>query len=197
MDSRPPKSTVFTLLGTGVFFALVALMLGSSTGRSATGADSADVAVAEPNGTRALVCSMSSFFSFDRNEVIGDTVRIGGRGLLDCKNGEGFTLEEPVVVDLVVKIRGDIPKGEVALSGNTAAFVIPRDPGQLQDLYHSRDFGWTTKTDDKYRKIVFRGVANDLVIEMNLTSLNSPLFDLDIESLRIRYDDEAPDLGGY
>jgi hypothetical protein len=184
MEPRSSRTTIWTLLGTCVFFGLIALMLGASTGNTAT----------NETETKALVCTLSSFFSFDRNEVIGDTVRIGGRGLLECKSDQGFSMQEPIIGDLVVKVRGELPEGEIALSGNSSAFVIPRDQGQLQDLYRSRDFGWTAQNDDKSRKLVFRGVANDLVIEMNLTSINSPLVELEIESLRLHYDDEAPDL---
>lgn len=185
MEPRSPKATVVTLLGSGVLFALLALLLGASTART------------ETNGPRALVCTVSAFFSFDRDDVIGDTVLIGGRGLLQCRNDEGFTLEEGILTDLELKVRGPLPEGEIALSGNTSAFVVPRDPGQLQDLYRSRDFGWTKREHDHTRTLVFRGVANDLVIEMTLASRASPLVDLGVESLRIHYDDSAPDLDGY
>ncbi len=188
MELGSRRTTIWTLLGSFAFFALIALMLGASTARTETNVQ------VNQSTERALVCTLSSFFSFDRDDLVGDTVRIGGRGLLECRNDEGFSMEEPIVADLVAKVRGELPEGEIALSGNSSAFVIPRDQGQLQDLYRSRDFGWTAKMNDKERKLVFRGVANDLVIELNLTSINSPLVELEVESLRLRYDDTAPDL---
>ncbi|MEK7358155.1 MAG: hypothetical protein AAB250_17040 [Bdellovibrionota bacterium] len=183
MASR--AGTVWTLVGSFVFCGLIAVMLGASTAHT------------ETNESKALVCTASFFFSFDRFEVIGDTARVNGRGLLSCKNDEGFSLEEPVIGDLEVKVKGGLPEGEIALSGNTSTFVIPREPTQLQDLYRTRDFAWTAKSAGGEQRLVFRGVTNDLVIDMRLTSNNAPNVEFEVETLRLRYDDAAPNLNGY
>lgn len=181
------RGTLWTLAGSAVFASLVALMLGASTART------------ETTVSKGLVCDASFFFSFDRNEVIGDLVRVNGRGLLACKNDHGFSMEEPVIGDLELQVDGELPEGEIALSGNTSAFVIPRDSAQLQDLYRTRDFSWTAASmGDDDAKFVFRGVANDLVIEMKLNSNDASVAPmLGVRSLRLYYDDSAPDLTGY
>ena len=146
--------------------------------------------------TSDLVCSLSAFFSTDPADRFATHVRLDGRGLVSCRNDQGFSSEFPVVVD----VEADVPEGllkkpgEVSFSGNTAPFVVPREAGQLQDEYEIRPYGWNQKMDPTSPEVLFRGRRHDLVIQMKLTSQTSALAGLNVTKLRLHFDETAPDL---
>jgi hypothetical protein len=140
-----------------------------------------------------LVCSLSLFLSFQSADVIGNTVHIEGRGLTSCRNDQGFTTEAPVFADVDAKLIGPAAAGETAFSMNSSAFVIPRELNQITDIYETRDFSWSSANKET-PTILFRGRQHDLVLEAKLASVTTSIRQLQIESMRIRFDESAPDL---
>jgi hypothetical protein len=147
-----------------------------------------------------LVCSMSAFFTINPEEVFRSRAHIlDGRGLIVCKNDQGFTTELPVMLeaDLLVP---DWPTshGDVAISLNTSPFVVPRETSQLQDVYLTKQFatfGETGGSDTHAEpQTLMRGLRHDLLIELKLTSKTSSIAGVRLTNLRLKIDDDAPDL---
>ena len=161
-----------------------------------------------------LVCTMSLFFSMDRDKTvsaqlasqkISTVAELDGRGLLSCKNDQGFTTETPVLADLEADLPvlanlsdadtvTDVPSNEVSFSANTEPFVVPREVNQIYDVYTVRDFSWEKPASSGAVSLTFRGGRNDLVIGMKVNSRKSNLTGLKVKSLRLSFDDDAPDL---
>ncbi len=145
----------------------------------------------------SLICTMSSFFSIDPDEIVDSKATFDGRGLLSCRNDQGFTTELPVLVDVSAEFVGSQrAQGEIAVSGNSSPFVIPRDVNQLQDAYVIRSPAVTTvaaTNEANDASLLLRGLRNDLVMELKLNSQASDLKALKITSLRLRFDETAPD----
>ena len=158
--------------------------------------------------TSELVCSMSLFFSVDPDDRLlhnGGTTKLDGRGLMSCKNDQGFTSELPILADL----EADLPKSlkavnavegddtvttEVSFSANSSPFVIQREVSQIYDVYNVRTFSWDKAPVGGEVALTFRGNRNDLVVGMKIASRSSNLTGMKIKSLRLSFDDQAPDL---
>jgi hypothetical protein len=175
----------FLLPASLLLTALIPLFAATSQGQNSE-ADRND------RGPKQLVCSLSLFLSFDSNDVIGNVAHIEGRGLTTCRNAQGFTTDAPVFADIDATVKGVVPSGESSFSINASTFVIPREIGQINDVFDTRDFSWTdrTKADPT---LVFRGRRNDLVLETKLTSATTQLSQIEIQSMRLRFDESAPD----
>ncbi len=174
---------------------LLALVFTASVGRGQS-----DPAARRALGSRVergstdLTCQLSSFFSFDGSDNVGATLRTEGRGLLTCKNDQGFTTELPVFADLEARVTQNIANsGELSFSANSSAFIIPREVSQLQDRYDVRPFSWNDPASSN-PALLFRGDKHDLVIEMKLTSSTQALNRIEITRLNLRFDDSAPTL---
>lgn len=159
-----------------------------------------------------LVCTMSLFFSVDPDERLlsGHTAanastKLDGRGLMSCKNDQGFTSELPILADLeadlpsslrvVNTINGeDTVPTEVSFSANSSPFVIQREVNQIYDVYSVRTFSWDKAPANGEAALTFRGNRNDLVIGVKIASRSSNLNGLKVKSLRLSFDDQAPDL---
>jgi hypothetical protein len=155
-----------------------------------------------------LVCSMSLFFSVDPDDSLlqnGGATKLDGRGLMSCKNDQGFTSELPILAD----VEADLPKtlrkvttasgdnsvpSEVSFSANSSSFVIPREVNQIYDVYNVRTFSWDKSPGPGEVSLTFRGTRNDLVVGMKLNSRSANLSELKVKSLRLSFDDQAPDL---
>ncbi len=161
----------------------------------------------EQTRTDELVCNLSLFFSVDPDDGLKakNVTHLDGRGLLSCKNGQGFATELPVLADLeaampnVTRAPASVPleapkTTEISLSGNTTPFVISREVNQIYDVYTARQFSWEKSQPAAEPTMTFRGKRNDLVIAMKLTSKTSNLAGFDIKSLKLSFDDQAPDL---
>ncbi|MES2855483.1 MAG: hypothetical protein V4692_06460 [Bdellovibrionota bacterium] len=168
-----------------ILTALLPLFAATSQGQSLSSERSND---RQPS---QLVCSLSMFFSFDADDVVGNVVHIEGRGLTTCKNDQGFSTEAPVFADLDAKIDGQLIPGETAFSANASTFVIPREIGQIADVYETRSFSWNENKAEPVA--VLRGRKHDLVLELKLNSVTSTIELLNVEGVRIRFDDTAPD----
>ncbi|RYZ69120.1 MAG: hypothetical protein EOP05_15310 [Proteobacteria bacterium] len=145
-------------------------------------------------GSTNLICSMSTFFSFDSSDNVGDLIKSEGRGLVNCKNDQGFATEVPVYADLEARVVQTMRNtGELSFSGNSAAFVIPRELGQLQDEYEVRPFSWNDPASQN-PNVLFRGLQHDLVIEMKLSSSTQALSRIEVTRITLRFDETAPDL---
>lgn len=141
-----------------------------------------------------LTCQLSAFFSFDGSDNIGDILKTEGRGLLNCKNDQGFSTELPVFADLDAKVVATLANsGELSFSANSSAFVIPREVNQLQDHYDVRPFSWNDPA-SQTPALLFRGDKHDLVIEMKMNSSTQALNRIEITGLTLRFDDSAPTL---
>lgn len=141
-----------------------------------------------------LTCQMSAFFSFDDSDNVGSILKTEGRGLLSCKNDQGFLTEMPVYADLDARVVQSLANsGELSFSANSSAFVIPREVSQLQDEYAVRPFSWNDPTAST-PSLLFRGDKHDLVIEMKLNSSTQALSRIEITKMNLRFDDSAPTL---
>jgi hypothetical protein len=177
-----------------VAFGLFVLLFSASVGRGQADPQARRaLGAAVERGTTDLVCSMSTFFSFDGSDNIGDILRTEGRGLVNCRNDQGFSTEIPVYADLEARVVSAMSnKGELSFSGNSSAFVIPREVGQIQDRYEVRPFSWNDPAAQN-PTVLFRGLRHDLVIEMKLSSSTQALQHIEVTALRLRIDDTAPD----
>ena len=163
---------------------------GAPTGRPGFGAER----VSE------LVCSMSAFFTIDPEEVFRSRVHIlDGRGLINCKNDQGFSTELPVMVEADLTVPETLTShGDIAISLNTSPFVIPREVSQIQDVYLTKQFASFGETGGSEKhpdpQMLVRGLRHDLLIELKLTSKTSTIAGLKLTNLRLKIDDDAPDL---
>ena len=140
-----------------------------------------------------LICSMSIFFSFDSDEVISDHAHVEGRGLTSCKSEQGFSIDTPIYADLEIKLSGPVAPGETTFSANSEKFVIPREIAQIDDRFEARKFSWTDHS-KMQPTILFRGLRHDLAVEMKLSSTTTRLEKISFDSMRVRFDESAPDL---
>ena len=163
--------------------------------------------------TGEMVCNLSLFFSVDpevRLDHQGGLTTLDGRGLMSCKNDQGFTTELPVMADL----EADLPKipsrgpasftpdtgtadkspNEISFSGNSDRFVIPREVNQIYDVYDVRNFSWDRHESKTEPSVLFRGSRNDLVVSLKLNSKTSNLQGLKVKSMRLSFDDKAPEI---
>jgi hypothetical protein len=159
--------------------------------------------IAVRGGTKeaALICTLSAFFSTDlsahvhsRAKAKEERIRLEGRGLISCKNDQGFSTELPVLVDLDAKFpEPPALESEFSFSGNTSPFVVSGDINKVHDRYHSQTHSWLKKSPTT-PAFLFRGMRHDLVMEMTLTSPLPGLSKLEATGLRLHFDDSAPDL---
>ena len=140
-----------------------------------------------------LTCNISAFISADRDDMYRSRLIFEGRGLLTCQNENGFTSELPLSVELEGDVTQVPTRGtEISLSGNSSTFVIPREINQIQDSYSLREVSPISKTSEP--RVLLRGNRHDLVIEMKLSSRTNTIEHLKVSSLKLRFDDSAPEL---
>jgi hypothetical protein len=155
-----------------------------------------------------LTCELSAFFSMDPAEQVGVEVTLDGRGLMTCRNDQGFSTEFPVMADLGVLVpKGTVQTSEFTLSANSESFIIPQDISQLQDTYsiHSATAENADRATPTHLSLApgaaafnqplrLDGKNHELVIELRLTTRSQPISGLRVTTLNIRFDDSAPDL---
>jgi len=141
----------------------------------------------------SLTCRLSAFMTADRAFTQDKPIKFEGRGLLTCRNGGGFTSELPLQIELLAN--ADLSKtsgAEIALSGNSSPFAIPRDVNQIQDFYRpqfSASGGEGTSA-----KALLRGHRHDVLIELSFSSHLAPVKNLDVISMELSFDEKAPRL---
>lgn len=223
-SSRLQRGSCLKNLGRNFFAGVTGSLIGFAGLIAAGSAARADVeyriggrvsaSTSDDRRSSQLVCTMSLFFSMDREDRFDarlvskqnpHVAELDGRGLLSCKNDQGFTTETPVLADL----EADLPPltrtpasesfaatapGEISFSANTDPFVVPREVNQIYDVYNVREFSWQKPAASSGVSLTFRGGRNDLVIGMKMNSRTSNLTGLKIKSLRLSFDDDAPDL---
>ena len=164
-------------------------------------------AVTRGEARAQMVCSLSSFFSLTSEDALSKNQERGprtfdGRGILSCHSEQGFASETPVQLSLTAEIPSSFAKQpEIAISGNTSDFVVPREASQMEDNYIVRD-GLRSPSSQSATSpaevILFRGEQHGVTIEMTLTSQKAisgaSLSDLKVSGLKIKFDDEAPDI---
>lgn len=142
--------------------------------------------------TSSLTCQMTAFMTADREAAPDKPLKFVGRGLLTCRNERGFTSELPVHIDLVADTDNSaVPAGEIALSGTSLPFVVPREVTQLQDSYQPQI---SNSGDDNSLKTLLRGRRHDLLIEINFSSHLTPIKGLSIISMELRLNEKTPRL---
>jgi len=167
------------------------------------------VAARADRRTEELVCTLSAFFSIGPENQFQRRATLDGRGLVSCQSSQGFTTELPILADLDVELPRGIPagSGEITVSANSSAFVVPRETVQLQDRYrvqenprarqggHARAPSSHVGRDETSRPtLLLRGKTHDLMIELELNSPNPFVAEMRIREMRLRSDDAAPDL---
>lgn len=141
-----------------------------------------------------MICTVSSFFSFDANDRVKDTVLVEGRGLANCRNDQGYTLEFPVATTFEAVVTGSmVNAGELSFSANTAPFVVSRELSQLQDRFEIRSYSQTASTAGA-TVILLRGTHHDLAMQMKLTTTTGAFENIQLRSLSVRFDENAPTL---
>ena len=144
--------------------------------------------------TASLLCQISAFFSVDEGDATTPHTVLEGKGLMNCHNDQGFTVEMPVTADLSVEFpHGFQQNGEFALSANSAEFVVSRDISQAQDKFAVRKLSRVPAVLTSNHRVVFRGERHDLVIEINLNSPQHSLQGVKVTGLVLHFDDSAPD----
>jgi hypothetical protein len=147
----------------------------------------------------ALICTLSAFFSTDLSPHLhskskNERLRLEGRGLISCKNDQGFSTELPVLADLEAKFpEPPALESEFSFSGNSSPFVVSGDINKVHDRYHAQSRSWLKKNPTT-PALLFRGMRHDLVMEMTLTSPLPGLSRLEVTGMRLHFDDSAPDL---
>lgn len=138
----------------------------------------------------AFKCTLISFFSFDANEEVSDLIHIEGRGLATCRNAQGVSTEIPVDGDLEAIVTAPLANsGDLSFSANSAAFVVPREIGQLQDRF-------TVKTVVRdlsgQPTVLLQGAQQGLVIEMKFVSSTQTFRKIEVRALTLHFDETAP-----
>jgi hypothetical protein len=143
--------------------------------------------------TQQMSCTLSIFFSVQPENRMRITSHLDGRGLLTCNSGQGFSTEVPVMADLEATLPSDFKMiSEIAVSGNSTVFTIPREISQIQDVYTVRDI--SNRADSA--PVLFRGKRNDIIMELKLSSQNSHAQSIQVKSMVVRFDETAPVLSG-
>ena len=171
------------------FIALVltAILLSSSIGRG-QGRDGAR----SPTGQ--MVCTISSFFSFDANDGLRDILVSEGRGLANCRNDQGFATEFPVSMSFEAAVVGSIANsGELSFSANSAPFTVSREVSQLQDKFEIRTYARASVARSA-PALLLRGLAHDLAIQMSLATSTDAFEKIQLRSLTVAFDENAPTL---
>ena len=164
-------------------------------------------AVTSAEARSQMVCSMSAFFSFTSEDALSKNQERGprildGRGLLSCRSDQGFASEIPIQLSLTAELPTSVQKlSEIAISGNTSSFVLPQEASQMEDTYVVRD-GLRAPAAESILSsgavVLFRGEHHGVTIEMKLTSQKAmtggTISDLKVSGLRVRFDEEAPDI---
>lgn len=141
----------------------------------------------------SLICRLSAFMTADREPNQDKPIKFEGRGLLTCRNGGGFTSELPLQIELLANADlSKIPGTEIALSGNSSPFAIPRDVNQIQDSYRPQ-FS-TSGGEGTNAKALLRGHRHDVLIELSFSSHLAPVRDLNVISMELSFDEKAPRL---
>lgn len=142
----------------------------------------------------SLTCRLSAFMTADRESVTDKPLRFEGRGILTCRNGGGFTSELPLQIDLLADADTSKLPGatEIALSGNSSPFVVPRDVNQIQDSY--RTHASSSGSERTSSKALLRGNRHDVLIELSFSSHLAPVEDLQVISMDLRLDEKSPRL---
>ncbi len=144
--------------------------------------------------TLPLVCTISGLFSFDGATVVNRSVIAEGRGLLSCRNDNGFATDYAIHGQLKMYVPEAVrDKGDIVISAESRAFVIPREIGQIQDFYHVRLSPHALTANSFEPNLLFRGSRQDLAIEMKLTLHDPIMSEFDFRGLDLRFDDTAPD----
>lgn len=138
-----------------------------------------------------MICSVSSFFSVDSNEQVGDRIKVEGRGLATCKNDQGFTTEVPIKTEIDAKVVGSWANaGELSFSANSSSFILSREIGQLQDVYRVKLFA----SEIEKSRYFFEGTDHDVMMDVKLSSSTDALQKVQVQEMNIRIDENAPDL---
>lgn len=166
------------------------------------------IAARSDRRTEEMVCTLSAFFSIDPEDKFQHQATLDGRGLVSCQSSQGFTTELPILADLDVELPRGIPtgSGEITVSANSSAFVVPREMVQLQDRYRVQEDSRARKrghaqapsprawgNETSRPTLLLRGKAHDLMIGLELNSPNPLMAELKIREMRLRSDEAAPD----
>lgn len=201
-----------TLIG---IMALVFVSTSVVRGQSSSRVAPAIVAGLEQSERRTsqLICGLSLYFSADASERVYTLnqktgvkeTRLDGRGLLRCRNDQGFTAEYAILADLDVglppQVSGVVP--QFSLAAESSAFVVPREVPQIEDTYAAREEFSAVLTSrlsggqgnlDAKTSALFRGGKHDVVLDVAFISRGQGLEGLRALSLNLRFDDSAPDL---
>jgi hypothetical protein len=188
----------------GLATVIVILVAGTSVGlgQGLRRAASLIQAPSSERRTSQLICTMSLLFSAEPGDRHLKRASLDGRGLLSCQNDQGFATEYPVRADMETSLPPASKSGpeQLAISADSSAFVIPREVFQLQDTYSVRGGIVSFATDiarpgrEAKPTVLLRGQNHDLVIELGLKGRDQNLEGLKIMSLKLRFDNTAPDL---
>lgn len=141
-------------------------------------------------------CRLSLFFSIERNEQAALAPEAEGRGLVSCKNIEGFQTDYPLLAEMKIQrtpelhaMLADSAENEFTISMNSSPFSITREMTDIQDKYDPKLINSSSKNE-----LLILGEHNQVAINLTITSRNRPLRELVVKSLHLHFDNEAPEI---
>jgi len=154
------------------------------------------VQLAKLTTSRNWMCTLSLFFSMDHNEQVSLNPEMDGRGLVSCRNNEGFQTDYPVLADMKLEQTPDLQRtvtkdltNEFTVSVNSGSFVITREIADLQDQFEPKSISSSSSPG-----LLMMGQHNEVAFNINMTSRNRPIRELKIKSMNLHFDNSAPDI---
>ncbi len=152
--------------------------------------------------TALWTCELDAFVVSDASQKIKRRPELDGRGLVSCRNVNGFDLRLPVEAKVKVS-RGSpaIPPEQMKLTIDSVPFVVGRDLDQLYDFY-------TRQTELGNGGAATAGTVAGFVSGITLVGERAGLLlpvrvalppesagaGLHVEDLRLDFDSSAPDI---
>ena len=141
-------------------------------------------------------CRLSLFFSMERNEQAALAPEAEGRGLMSCKNIEGFQTDYPLLAEMKIQRTPELQatlaqsaENEFTISMNSSPFSITREMTDIQDKYDPKTISSSAQND-----LLILGEHTQVAINLSITSRNRPLRELVVKSLNLHFDNEAPEI---
>jgi len=141
-------------------------------------------------------CKLSLFFSMERNERAALVPEAEGRGLVSCKNIEGFQTDYPLLAEMKIQRTPELQatlaqasENEFTISMNSSSFSITRELTDIQDKYEPKTISSSTQND-----LLLLGEHTQVAINLSIASRNRPLRELVVKSLNLHFDNEAPEI---
>ncbi len=154
------------------------------------------IALARLSTDTHWTCNLSLFFSMEQNEQAALQPEAEGRGLLNCKNREGFQTDYPVIAEMKVEQTAELQavlhqavQNELTISMVSGQFSITREIMDVQDSYISKKLTSNVQND-----LLMLGEHSQVAFNLAVTSRNRPISSIGVKSMKLHFDNEAPEI---